>query len=102
MVEKSKANRFGLSPAWYGTASLVAACLAWVSVWLAFNQGPDGIGNNRIFTTVTIVLLPLFCFVCGLLGVGAGIQCRNWLGIITGAIGLAMISFEAWFLLMNG
>lgn len=101
MVEKPRANHFGLTPAWYGTASLVAACLAWASVWLAFNQGPDGITKNRIFTTVAILLLPLFCFVCGLLGVGEGIRRRSWLGIITGAIGLAMIAYEAWFLLMS-
>jgi hypothetical protein len=50
---------------------------------------------------VAIQLLPLICFVCGLLGVGAGIQRRSWLGIITGAIGLTMIAYEAWFLLMN-
>ena len=65
MVEKSKANRFGLTPAWYGTASLVAACLAWGSVWLIFHQGPDGITKNRMFTTVTIQFLPWFSFVCG-------------------------------------
>jgi hypothetical protein len=41
------------------------------------------------------------CFVCGLLGVGAGIQRRSWLGMITGAIGLAMIAYEAWFFLMS-
>jgi hypothetical protein len=101
MSDKHSRSNAGISPAWYGTASLVAACLAWASVWLAFNQGPDGISKNRIFTTVAILLLPLFCFVCGLLGVGAGIQRRSWLGIITGAIGLAMIAYEAWFLLMN-
>ena len=98
MVENSKANRFGLTPAWYGTASLVSACLAWASVWLIFHQGPDGIVKNRIFTTVTIQFLPWFCFVCGLLGVGVGIHRKSWLGIITGAIGLAMIAYEAWFL----
>ena len=101
MVEKSTANRSGLSPAWYGTASLVAACLAWASVWLAFNQGPDGITKNRIFTTVATVLLPMFCLVCGLLGVGAGIQHRSWVGITTGVIGSAMIAYEAWLLSMN-
>ena len=100
MVEKSKTNRFGLSPASYGTASLVAACLAWASVWFALNQGPDGIGNNRLFVAVAVGLLPLFGFVCGLFGVGMGIQRRNWIGIITGAISLAMIGFEAWFLLV--
>lgn len=100
MVEKSKANRFSLSPAWYGMASLVAACLAWGSVWLIFNQGPDGLTKNRMFTTVTIQFLPWFSFVCGLLGVGVGIQLKSWLGIITGAIGLAMIAYEAWFLFL--
>lgn len=101
MVENSKANRFGLSPGWYGTASLVTACLAWASVWLIFNQGPDGLTKNLIFTTVTVRILPLFCLVWGLQGVGAGIQRKSWLGIITGAIGLAMIAYEAWFLMMS-
>ena len=95
MVEKSKANRFGLTPAWYGTASLVAACLSWASVWLVFNMGPDGILNNRLFEAVAIGLLPLFGFVCGLVGVGVGIHRRKWLGIITGAIGLAMIGLRS-------
>ena len=94
MTDKHSRSTAGISPACYGTASLVAACLAWASVWLIFNQGPDGLTKNRIFTTVTVQLLPLFCFVCGLLGVVVGIQRRSWLGIITGAIGLAMIGYE--------
>lgn len=101
MVENSKAKRFGLTPAWYGTASLVAACLAWASVWLLFNMGPDGILNNRLFEAVAIGLLPLFGFGCGAFAVSVGIQRSKWLGIITGAIGLAMIRLEAWFLVMN-
>ena len=39
--------------------------------------------------------------VCGLLGVGEGIRRRSWLAIITGAIGLAMLAYEAWILVMN-
>ena len=80
MTDKHSRSNAGVSPAWFGTASLVAACLAWASVWLAFNQGPDGLAT---------------------LGVVVGIQRRSWLGIITGAIGLAMIGYEAWFLLMS-
>lgn len=101
MVEKSKAKRLGLSPASYGIASLMAACLSWASIWLLFNMGPDSALNNRMFEAVAARLLPLFGFVCGVFAVGAGIHRRNWLGIGAGAIGLTMISFEAWFLLVS-
>ncbi|APZ93392.1 hypothetical protein [Fuerstiella marisgermanici] len=101
MIETSKTNRSGLSPAIYGTASFIAACLAWASVWLLFNMGPDGILNNRLFEAVAIGLLPLFGFVCGLVGIGTGFKHKNWLAIATGSIGLGMIGFEAWFLLTN-
>lgn len=101
VIEKPKAIRSGLSPASYGIASLIVACLAWASVWLVFNMGPDGVLNNRLFEAVAIGLLPLFGFVCGLVGVGTGFKHKNWLAIATGSIGLGMIGFEAWFLLTN-
>lgn len=98
MADKHLRSTAGISPAWYGTASLVAACVSWASFLLVFAMGPDGILNNRLFEAFAFRLLPLFGIVCGLLGVGVGIQRRSWLGIITGAIGLAMIAYEAWFL----
>lgn len=101
MIEKSRAHRSGLSPACYGIASLIAACLSWASIWLVFNMGPDGVLNNRAFEAVAIGLLPLFGFVCGLIGVGTGFNHKNRLAIATGSIGLAMIGFESWLLLMN-
>ena len=100
MIEKSRANRSGLSPATYGIASLIAACLSWASIWLVFNMGPDGVLNNRLFEAVAIRLLPLFGFVCGLVGVGTGFYHKNWLAIATGSIGLSMIGYETWFLLV--
>ena len=50
MNEHSKITitRFGLSLARYGTASLIAACLSWASIWLLFNMGSDGILNTRL------------------------------------------------------
>ena len=101
MAENPNPALFGLSPASYGVASLLAACLAWASVWLLFNTGPDGFLNSRLFEAVALGLLPLFGFVCGLFGVGAGFRLRNWIGIATGAIGLGMIGFEVWFLMAN-
>jgi hypothetical protein len=101
VVEKSEANRSGLSPVTYGIASLITACLAWASVWLLFNMGPDGVLNNRLFEAVAIGLLPLFGFVCGLVGVSTGLNQKNRFAIATGSIGLGMIGFEAWFLLTN-
>lgn len=97
MIEKPKPKLFGLSPSTYGIASVVAACLAWTSVWLIFHQGPDFDRNNRFFMTVAVPL-PLFGLVCGLLSVGAGIYHKNWVGIVAGAIGLGMIGYEVWFL----
>ena len=101
MLEKSKENRSGMSPASYGIASLIAACLSSASVWLLFNMGPDGVLNNRLFEAVAFGLLPLFGFVCGLVGVGTGLNHKNWFAIATGSIGLGMIGFEVWFLLAN-
>ena len=101
MIEKSRANRSGLAPAYYGIASLIAACLSWASLLLIFAMGPDGILNNRLFEAVAIRLLPLFGFVCGLVGVATGFNHKNWFAIATGSIALSMIGFEAWFLLMN-
>lgn len=100
MLEKPKPNLFGLSPATYGIGSVVAACLAWASVWMIFHQGPDFERNHRLFVTVTVGVLPFFGLACSLLGVGAGIYHKDWLGIVAGAIGLGMIGFEAWFLLV--
>jgi hypothetical protein len=100
MIEKPTSNLFGLPPATYGIASVVAACLAWASVWLIFHQGPDFERHHRVFATVTVRLLPLFGLACGLLSVGAEIFHRNWLSVVAGAIGLGMIGFEAWFLLV--
>lgn len=100
MIEKSRANRSGLAPAYYGIASLIAACLSWASLLLIFAMGPDGILNNRLFEAVAIRLLPLFGFVCGLVGVGTGFYHKNWLAIATGSIGLSMIGYETWFLLV--
>ena len=100
MFEKPKPNLFGLSPATYGIASVIAACLAWASVWMILNQGPDFARNHRLLVMVAVRLLPFFGLACGLLSVGAGIYHKNWLGIVAGAIGLGMIGFEAWFLLV--
>jgi len=101
VAETSKTNRSGLSPASYGIASLIAACLAWTSVWLLFNMGPDGVLNNRLFEAAAIGLLPLFGVVCGLVGVGTGLIHKNWFAIATGSIGAVMIGFEVLLLLVN-
>lgn len=97
MSDLVKKSLFGLSPSIYGIASLIAASISLASVWLVFNMGPDGILNNWWFGAFAIGLLPLFGITSGLLGVGGGFHRRNWFGMITGAVGLAMSSCEAWF-----
>ena len=100
MFEKPKPKLFGLPPATYGIASVIAACLAWASLVMILNQGPDIARNHPLLVTVAVRLLPLFALACGLISVGAGIYHKNWLGIVAGAIGLGMIGYEAWFLLV--
>ncbi len=100
MIEKRKPNLLGLSPATYGIASVIAACLAWASVVIILNQGPDFARNHRLLVTVAVYLLPLLGLTCGLLSMGAGISHKNWIGIVAGAIGVGMIGYEAWFLLV--
>ncbi len=90
-----------VSPAGLGVASVVAALLAWAGVWLALNQGPDGIGQDRAYVAVTVGGIPLLAVVCGMLAVAKGLHRRNWPGIVAGAIGLLMIACEMWFLLAN-
>ena len=94
MADKSTNSLFGFSPAHYGIASVVAGCLAFVTVWVIFNQGPDGVFNTRL-SSVAITLLLLFGVVCGFLGVGAGVHHKKWLGIVTGAVGLAISGYGA-------
>ncbi len=98
ILEKPEPKLFGLSPATYGVASVIGACLAWASVWLIFAGGPDFERNHSLFVTVTLFHLPLFGLACGLLSVGAGLYHKKRLAIVVGVIGLGMIGYEAWFL----
>ena len=88
MADQSKSTLLGISPTGYGIASVIAGCFAFAIVWLIFNQGPDGIFNTKL-SSVAINLLLLFGVVCGLLGVGAGVIHKKWIGGMIGILGTA-------------
>lgn len=91
----------GFTPSLFGFASVIAACIAWVSIYVVFNQGPDGPLNNVIFDAVAIRLPWFVGLACGLLGVGLGIRHKAWLGISAGAVGLALTVFGARFVMRS-
>ena len=83
MTEGPSNTLFGQSPKRYGLASLIAVCLAVVSWPLMFVIG---------FIMVYIaVLLALIAVVSGLLGMGSGIYYNEWLGVVTGALGVGLV-----------
>ncbi len=91
MAEKSQKTLFGLSPAIYGIASLVAACLCWVCAILFVAV----VGALVIYAQLP---LALFGFVSGLLGVSAGIYHKNWLAVVTAVLGMTLIGFLILFM----
>lgn len=85
MSEESHNTLFGQSPKRYGLASLIAVCLAVVSWPLMFV-----IGFIMVYVAMLLVLIAV---VSGLLGIGSGIYYNEWLGVVTGAIGLVLAGF---------
>ena len=80
---------FGLSPARYGTVSLVSALLAWCSLPLVVVVG-------LFLELCLLVPLLIVAVACGLVAVGAGIYRKDTWAIATGAAGLALIGLGAW------
>jgi hypothetical protein len=77
------------------------ACLAWISLILIVNQPPDFSTRNRLLVNVAVLVLPSVAFVCGVLGVGTGVYYKRWLAGVTGAVGVAIVVFEALAILAN-
>jgi hypothetical protein len=48
---------------------------------------------------LVLILSALIAVVCGLLGVGSGLYYKDWLGTVTGAIGLTITGFGIWFVM---
>ena len=88
MSEKSSKTLFGLSPASYGIASLIAGFLIIGDVMLLVASTSGG----AVFVFVPLVLVP-FGVISGLLGIGAGIYYRDLLGSITALLGLALFGY---------
>ena len=89
MTEASQKTLFGLSPAKYGIASLVTACLAWACWPLMLVVG--------FFIVFCIdAVLVLIAVVCGLTGLATGIFYKDFLGSVTATLGLFIISCGVW------
>lgn len=101
MADKSQNKVFGLSSTGYGIASVIAPCLAFAMVWVIFNQGPDGPLNNMVAGLVLICLPLLLGFICGLIGVSAGIHHKNWTGGVIAALGTALNGLLGVWLMLN-
>jgi hypothetical protein len=94
MAEKQTSSSTRSTPGCFGIASVVAGCLAWGTLYVVFNQGPDGPLNNR-FGTIAVGLVMMFAFASGLLGIGLAIRHRAWLPGAISLIGLAIASLAA-------
>ena len=82
MTDNSAKTLFGQSPKRYGVTSLAAACLAFASWPLMVVIG---------FVMVYVAaLLAFVAVVSGLMGVGSGIYYKEYVGVVTGALGLAL------------
>jgi hypothetical protein len=83
MTDITANTLFGHSPARYGLVSLGAVCLA-VACW------PLSIvlGFGMVYVAM---LLAFVAVVSGLMGVGSGVYYRDWVGIVTGALGVVLI-----------
>lgn len=88
--EKSDKTLFGLTPAKYGIASLISACIAVICGFFLL------VVLGWVLWFLILFLSVLTAVVCGLLGVGAGIYHKDWLGIVTGSLGLVLIGFGSW------
>jgi LytS/YehU family sensor histidine kinase len=94
MTDKTRNPPFGLSPLHYGITSIIAGCLSFAAVWIIFNQGPDGVLNNRV-SSIAVCLLLFSGMVCGVLGVITGLHHRKWIGATTSAVGVAICGYGA-------
>ena len=88
MTEGSTNTLFGQSPKRYGLASVIAVCLA-LACW------PLSVVIGFIMVYVSM-LLALIAVVSGLLGIGTGIYYNEWLGVVTGALGVGLAGFGVW------
>ncbi len=88
MTNKSHNTLFGQSPKRYGLASLIAVCLAFASWPLMVVIG--------FIMVYVAMLLALIAVVSGLLGIGSGIYYNEWLGVVTGALGVGLAGFGVW------
>ena len=85
MTEESRKTLFGQSPKRYGLASLIAVCLAFACWPLMFVVG--------FIMVYVAMLLALIAVVSGLLGIGSGIYYNEWLGVVTGVLGVGLAGF---------
>ena len=100
MADKTKNTLFGLLPASCGIVSLIPPILSYAILWVMFNEGPAGgpISQNPL-AVAAMFLLPLCGFVCGVVGISAGISRKKWIGVVIAALGTLLNGFMLFILL---
>jgi hypothetical protein len=93
MTDKPHHTFFGRSPTRLGVAALVLASLAFVSQLLVVVIG--------VMAFFILFPLGLIAAVSGVLGLAGGICCKDWLGGLTGALGLTLAGWLVWSFLGN-
>ena len=86
IVSAKRARRFGV-------ASLVVACLAVASQLLIVVIG--------VLAAFLLFPLALIAVACGLVGLIAGIRDKDWMGSLSGALGLTLVGWLVWSSLGN-
>ena len=102
MTDKPKNMLFGLLPAICGIVSLIPPILFYAILWVMFNEGPAGgpISQNPLALAAPF-LLPLCGFVCGVVGIKAGISRKKWIGVVIAALGTILNGFMLSTLLLG-
>ena len=94
MTDELHTTLFGQSSVRYGTVSLIAACLAFLSQWLVMLVGV-------FLCLVALIPLALIGSLSGLLGIGTGLYYRQWPGCVAGTMGVVIIGFVIWSFTRN-